>query len=148
MRYLRFHSLLYDTFIEACASCVGTPFLHQGRLPGRRGGLDCVGLLMYGLEVAGHRVIEPEPYCMIPSCSALTAAMTSLFEVEDRNIAPQYGHLLQVVPPRQEQPTHLAIVLSDGRWLHALWRRGVVIQSPPRWHVAAMYRLGEDAWPQ
>lgn len=44
-------------FIETCQSYVGTPYLHQGRMPGVA--LDCLGLVICGLWDTG---IKPRSF--------------------------------------------------------------------------------------
>src|SRR5438034_10631009 len=39
--------------VERARACIGTPFRHQGRLPGR--GLDCVGIVIHVANALGFK---------------------------------------------------------------------------------------------
>lgn len=41
---------------QAARSCLGTPYHHQGRLPGV--GMDCIGLLVYSGKAAGKLPLD------------------------------------------------------------------------------------------
>ncbi|MBI1313693.1 hypothetical protein GC176_20565 [bacterium] len=46
--------------IEAARSCLGTKWVHQGRVPGQ--GIDCAGVILYTGKVLGVTDYEPPPY--------------------------------------------------------------------------------------
>ncbi|MEM8799699.1 MAG: hypothetical protein AAGF15_06435 [Pseudomonadota bacterium] len=60
--------------IAAARSLVGTPFRHQGRVPGR--GLDCVGLLIVCARQTGISNYDFRAYHRTPSHGALEKHMS------------------------------------------------------------------------
>ncbi len=62
-----------DELIVAARVCLGTPFVHQGRIPGQA--LDCAGLLVHVARAAGFPVIDRAGYGRDPSGDALGQAI-------------------------------------------------------------------------
>lgn len=117
-------------FIQAARSLVGTPYVHQGRLPGPHGGLDCSGLVLSAGEALGLVYPPTPPYPRIPSAAQLSEVLRSRCEEAD---GPAPGRIVQMVPPRCREPIHLAILTETLGWIHAVWGLGVVEQRfPPR----------------
>lgn len=50
--------------VEIARSYLGTPFKHQGRLPGV--GLDCVGVIVCAYKAAGYEVQDSKGYSRYP----------------------------------------------------------------------------------
>jgi cell wall-associated NlpC family hydrolase len=57
-----------DEVIAAARECVGTPFMHQGRIVGRA--LDCAGMAIH-VGKQFHDVIEPGAYGRVPNAGLL-----------------------------------------------------------------------------
>lgn len=108
--------------IEAARSYVGTPFRHQGRIPGK--GLDCVGLLVCAAKQAGVDVIDEAGYSMTPSADLLRKA------VERNNVTlvsePQPGDVL--VMRFGQEPQHLALYTERDTIIHAYLDVGKVCE--------------------
>lgn len=103
-----------ETLIAAARACLGTPFRHQGRLPGR--GLDCVGLVVHAARAAGIELIDTPAYGRSPCRNMLQAALDAqpaLVHVTDR----QPGDLLLM--RFAGEPQHLALLTADNTIVHA-----------------------------
>ncbi|MDP3625012.1 MAG: NlpC/P60 family protein [Hydrogenophaga sp.] len=50
-----------EEIVAAARSTLGTPYLHQGRVPGKAGGMDCVGLPVW---VACELGLKPQGFDM------------------------------------------------------------------------------------
>lgn len=53
-----------DQFVTTARSFIGTPFVHQGRLPGTA--LDCAGLVVCSAQACGHDLKDREAYPDVP----------------------------------------------------------------------------------
>ena len=62
-----------DDLISAARGCLGTPFRHQGRVPGEA--LDCAGLLAEVARANGCQVIDRQGYSPEPSGDSLLRAV-------------------------------------------------------------------------
>ena len=103
-----------DTFIAAARACLGTPFRHQGRIPGR--GLDCVGVVVHAARAAGFDLIDNTRYGRSPCRNMLQAALDAqpaLCHVTDR----QPGDILLM--RFAGEPQHLAVLTDDNTIVHA-----------------------------
>lgn len=94
-------------FIASVRSTIGTPFQHQGRVPGV--GLDCVGVIVFALTENGYLVNDVSGYSRIPGGALLEAAILvhcskiSLHDVAVGDIMLfHFGH----------EPQHTAVVSS------------------------------------
>lgn len=58
-----------DDLIAAARECIGTPFMHQGRILGRA--LDCAGVAVHAARRTGHEVDEPAAYGRLPNNAML-----------------------------------------------------------------------------
>jgi cell wall-associated NlpC family hydrolase len=56
--------MLADDVVTAAMQCMGTPFLHQGRIVGR--GIDCAGVLEHALKTLGLPYIDERGYPRLP----------------------------------------------------------------------------------
>lgn len=64
---------MIDAFITAARSYIGTPFKHQGRLPGV--GLDCAGVVVCAMREAGIPVEDVARYSRLPRNGQFLAAV-------------------------------------------------------------------------
>jgi cell wall-associated NlpC family hydrolase len=63
----------HEDIVEKATRMVGTPFVHQGRLPGV--GVDCIGLLVCAAREAGLDVGDRASYGRQPNPRALMAEL-------------------------------------------------------------------------
>ncbi len=59
--------------IAAARACLGTPFRHQGRIPGSA--LDCAGLVVAVAEAIGAEYIDQVGYGRVPAENQLAMAL-------------------------------------------------------------------------
>lgn len=108
--------------IEAYArECLGTPWKHQGRLPGH--GLDCVGLVRWPMVASGLWSGDYRRYYASPAPSMMEQIMNTYFDPVEG--PPQPGNILWMRGETGD-PYHLAILTSRGTLIHA------VIDGPSR----------------
>ena len=62
-----------DAIVSAARALIGTPFVHQGRIPGRA--LDCAGLVVAVAQAVGVEYIDQTGYSCNPSGGLLEAAL-------------------------------------------------------------------------
>lgn len=101
--------------ILAARQCIGTPFRHQGRWPGR--GLDCVGLVRYPAVALGLYNDDADVfgYREIPDPERMERELENWFEPIDKSaIAPA-----DILWLRAPQPQHLAIY-TGSTIIHAM----------------------------
>ena len=127
-------------FIAAAESYAGTPFLHQGRLPGV--GLDCAGVVVCALQQVGHPVTDAPPgYGRLPNQGMLERTVAETCDKVAAS-ALQDGDVLMF--RFTKEPQHLA-VYAAGRLIHA-WQdigRVVVHDFDKVWRrrMVAAYRV-------
>lgn len=119
-------STLRDTYIETLLSWKGTPFHHQGRVPGH--GLDCVGLPLCGAWAVGIPMKDNLEYGHEPSSKFLRNMITEVNQlvpcaVDDH----QPGDLLLM--RYSAEPTHVAVETHDGI-VHAYAPMRMVVHMP------------------
>lgn len=95
-----------EAVVRAARDCLGTPFVHQGRIPGV--GLDCVGLLAHAFGVAGLPGIDANvPYGYPPPPELL-----------ERHLAKYLQRVMHGGP----QPADVVVIQIGNRRCHAgLW---------------------------
>lgn len=96
--------------IDSARAMIGTPFLHQGRIPGVA--LDCAGLVVAVARQLGFDPVDVAGYSRTPFHGQLeshVAAQSCLEEVPLPQIAP--GAI--VVMRFTKEPQHLAIYAGD-----------------------------------
>lgn len=98
-----------DEIISAARSELGTPFAHQGRIPGKR--LDCAGLLVRVATLLGVPVIDREGYARRPSNSLLESALDKQPGIEQCPVELSPG-LLFLMRFRGE-PQHLGVCTGE-----------------------------------
>ena len=119
---------------------LGTPFHHQGRLPGA--GLDCLGLVVCSLRQLGHKVTDETNYGRRGDGVRLIAALEEQGALTVTTINP--GNLL--VFRFGGMPQHLAIATADDQMIHAYAPVGKVVETSigQAWQsrLVAIYALG------
>jgi cell wall-associated NlpC family hydrolase len=130
--------------VEAARSCLGTPWRHQGRRPGRA--LDCGGLVLCAVRTAGFALADHAGYGREPQSSVMGQALSERFEI----IIPSRLRPADILWLRFDlEPQHLAIYTERGTIIHALQKLGTVEHGfRPPWpgRVQGYYRvLGIDA---
>lgn len=63
--------MIGDQIVVSARSCLGTPFHHQGRVPGV--GLDCLGLVLHVAGSVGRPLTSPMAYPRDPSHANMLA---------------------------------------------------------------------------
>jgi cell wall-associated NlpC family hydrolase len=103
-----------NSFVATVESYVGTPFHHQGRLPGV--GLDCAGVVVCALREAGVEVEDITGYSRLPMQGLfLTMVKKQCDQVTFDDL--QDGDLCMF--RFRSEPQHLA-VYKNGQIIHAL----------------------------
>ncbi len=102
-----------DDIITAARSCLDTPFLHQGRIPGLA--LDCAGLVVAVAQYLGVEHVDLGGYSRNPSNGILEQAL-DLQPCLERVAAKQTGDVLLM--RIGTEPQHLAI-LDGENIIHA-----------------------------
>lgn len=128
-----------EDILSAARECIGTPFAHQGRVPGV--GIDCAGLVCHVATRLGLHYDTPTNYPRTPYKGLLRAVLdrqNSLMHVDDH--APGDVLLMRF----KNDPQHLAIV-SDIGIIHAYESAGKCCEhSMDRtWHsrIICAYRF-------
>ena len=113
-----------DDIITAARDCLGTPFVHQGRIPGRA--LDCAGLVVAVAQAVGVEYIDQTGYSRSPSGGLLEAALDDQPGIT--RIAPADRAAGDILLMRfSGDPQHLAI-LAGGTIIHAWEAPGIVCE--------------------
>lgn len=120
-------------------SYVGTPFRHQGRLPGV--GLDCVGVPICAMREIGIEVDEPDHYSMDPDSSVLIGCIREVAdEIPASDIEP--GDMLVFWWSKPDMPKHVAIYVGRGMMVHSYRSYRKTAMD----HVDAMRKNIHSAW--
>ena len=128
--------------VTLARECVGTPFRHQGRVPGR--GLDCAGLIIHVASALGVEYLDEQGYSRHPHLGRLQAALDAqpCFEVVD---SMESGDVLLM--KFRKEPTHLAIYTGETI-IHAYEQIGAVCEHrmDAEWlsRVVRIYRFRGD----
>jgi cell wall-associated NlpC family hydrolase len=123
-----------EEILSAARECLGTPFVHQGRIVGIA--LDCAGVIVHTCERLGITVEQPTAYARLPH----DAMLESWIDKQDLIwpvAIPQAGDILLM--KFTGDPQHLAIFTGEnvihayeeiGRTvehrLDAKWRKRIV----------------------
>lgn len=120
------------------ADLVGTPFRLRGR--SRKGGLDCVGVLVEALACAGHTFGIPCDYTLRGEHRERISAFFDrpcFCALEDQSLLP--GDILLCQPAARQ--LHFAIVVKQGIvHAHAGLGRVVLTPRPVPWPVIGHWR--------
>lgn len=112
-----------EDFVAAARSFIGTPFHHQGRVPGV--GLDCAGVVVCAATACGYDVSDVAGYGRIPNQGMLEQAVLAhcdripLERVRTGDIL-----LFKFL----YEPQHLA-VFDNGMLIHAYSSVGRVVEN-------------------
>jgi len=128
--------------VAAARALIGTPFRHQGRLPGV--GLDCAGL---GIAVAKSIGIDITDFSGYPR-TPFDGMLKKMFDVQDylqqidiNNIEAGDVLLLRI----KSAPQHVAIYVGGGYMVHAYQTVGKVVEQriDETWNkkIVAAYRF-------
>lgn len=110
-----------DEVVKAARECIGTPFMHQGRILGRA--LDCAGVAVH-VSNAWHKTEEPSAYGRLPNNAMLEYWLDKQTFLE-RTDSPIAGSLLLM--RFTGQPQHLA-VCAGKTIIHAYESVGKVVE--------------------
>lgn len=142
---------MHDKVLQAATECIGTPFIHQGRVIGR--GLDCVGLLAHIFESLELPYADEKGYPRSPYDGKLESNLDSQQSLRriDRKDA-QAGDVL--VMRMKTSPQHIAIhageISGHTYIIHASSEHGFVVHhrldNVWRTRIMRAYRItGGDA---
>lgn len=128
--------------IEAARACIGTPFHHQGRVPGV--GLDCIGLVVVAARAAGINVRDQQDYSPRPDGNKLIEAIAAHGAVKVDAVLPADILLFRY----DGQPQHVALATSENSMVHAFAPAGRVVETSigPYWRrrLLGIYRFIES----
>lgn len=131
-----------DEIIAAARACIGTPFRHQGRLPGV--GLDCAGLGIVAAKAVGITIKDFTGYPAHPFDGMLKKmfdAQENLQQIGIHDAAPGDVLLMRI----HAAPQHVAILSYDGYMIHAYQNIGKVAEHKLdeiwRRKIVAAYRF-------
>jgi len=120
--------------VAAVRACIGTPWVHQARIPGRA--LDCIGLAIQAAKAAGDWRDEYDPLCRnygrIPHGNAFFTFMRDhLVRLEPDDKLDGDLVLMAV----KSYPMHVGVLASfpNGQWsvIHAMAERGGYVVEEP-----------------
>lgn len=130
--------------VEEARKHLGTPFHHQGRLPGV--GLDCVGLLVVVAQSLGIPHEDFTGYARRPHKGSLRHALERNFDLVQE---AKTGDVLAFYFLRPGIPHHVAI-RTDYGIIHSFATAGKVVETrlgPPLVHqIDSAWRFRQ--WPQ
>lgn len=109
--------------LEVARGCLGTPFRHQGRVPGR--GLDCVGLLIVIARRLEMPVLDRLDYDRRPAHSQLEKQLilSGLSPVEG-HMGPGDVALFKI----ERAPQHVAVLGEKDTMIHAYMQARRVVE--------------------
>ncbi len=105
---------LSEAILNAARECIGTPFRHQGRNPGR--GLDCVGLVRHpAIEVGfAPKGTDFAAYGRFPQPITMMRILGQYFELIDPSIKQPGDIMWMSATSRSDQtPQHLGLWTGD-----------------------------------
>lgn len=115
-----------DQIIAAARSYIGTPFNHQGRLPGI--GLDCAGVGIAAAKSLGIPIKDFSGYPRTPFDGMLKKMLDeqeSLLQVGINDAEPGDVLLMRI----STDPQHIAIKSYNGYMIHAYQNVGKVVEQ-------------------
>ncbi len=98
---------------QAARACIGTPFLHQGRINGR--GLDCIGVVIYCAQAVGADHWTSECYGRNPANGLLEAALDAQPCLEVVS-GKQPGDILLM--RFADEPQHVSVYTASDTIIH------------------------------
>ncbi len=135
--------MIQEQIVAAARACVGTPFRHQGRTPGK--GLDCAGLLIVASRAAGVDPVDVLGYPRRPDGN-LKAALDRQPGLKRVNGPPKAGDFILFHYEDDAHEGHLGVCAGTNlihAWAHA--RKVAEHAFTPEWQrrIAAVYRFNE-----
>ena len=125
--------------IAAARRCLGTPFHHQGRQPGK--GIDCIGLIVCAARAAGIAVRDHSNYGRRPDGKSQLAALLEHGAQPVKEIAAGDVLLFRY----DNQPQHAALATGADSMIHSFAPAGKVVETiiGPYWHhrLCGIYRF-------
>lgn len=117
--------------IEYAREVLGTPFAHQGRVPGLA--LDCIGLAIHVARRAGFNPVDVDGYGPQPHAGLLEQALDDA-EFLDAVALPLPGDILLM--RFADDPQHVAI-LTGPTIIHSYANAGKVVEHhySPIWQA-------------
>lgn len=115
-----------DDVIAAARECIGTPFRHQGRVPGMA--LDCAGLGIVVAKKVGIVIKDFAGYPSLPFDGMLQKMFDeqpNLKRIAKIDAAP--GDVLQM--RISNDPQHVALLSYNGYMIHACRTVGRVVEQ-------------------
>lgn len=131
--------------INAARATLGTPFAHQGRIPGRA--LDCAGVIVVAANVLGFVPEEPNAYSRSPHDAMLESWIERQpFIARVDKASMRAGDVLLM--RFGSEPQHLALY-ADPTIIHAYQAIGRVVEHrlDDKWRrrIVRVYRFGDSA---
>jgi len=128
--------------VQLVRSFVGTPFKHQGRVPGH--GLDCVGIVVVAGRELGLINEDDVCYPRVPDGERLERQLRSCFEEVPVSESQAGDILVFWINKRTRAPQHVAVVTDYGI-VHAHSGNGKVVEHAltDRWRrrIVRAYRF-------
>lgn len=123
---------------HAALLLVGAPFKMHGRIPAV--GLDCVGVVLESLRMAGVPAPAIPPYALRNGDDGPFIMAANLAGFQQISTQPKPGDILMVRPGPAQM--HLLICAADGDLVHAHagLRRVVLTPAPCPWPICANFR--------
>lgn len=112
-----------NQIIATAREQVGTPFRHQGRVPGKA--LDCAGLVVHVAAALGMDYVDSSSYGRSPANGLLETALDGQPCLVRETRLPQAGDLLLM--RFAKEPQHLALCAGDTL-IHAWQQAGHVCE--------------------
>lgn len=112
--------------IDYARSYIGTPFHHQGRLPGV--GLDCAGVVVCALVASGVTVQDVKGYGRVPTGGIFAAAVGAQCDKIELSDA-QVGDFIMFA--FRDEPQHIAMIsgIDPIMLIHAYQDVGRVVEN-------------------
>lgn len=130
-----------DDIVAAARECIGTPFRHQGRLPGIA--LDCAGVAVHVAKQIGVEYIDVSGYGPTPANGRLEQSLDMQPCLERIAINERAAGDLLLMRFLSE-PQHLAICTGTGI-VHAYEAVGICCEHDldPKWvkRIVQVYRF-------
>ena len=123
-----------EDFVNIARSYIGTPYHHQGRVPGV--GIDCGGVVVCAAKECGYIIDDMNDYACTPSHGSFVAAVKSRFiEISIDEIAlgdlmifsfgfePQHIAIISAVTPLTIVHTYTHVGKVVENHLDLIWRK-------------------------
>lgn len=108
-------------FVEAAVSYIGTPFVHQGRIPHL--GLDCAGLIICAAIEAGYDINAPFVYGRRPRPQEMLNQLVKYCDITVDDGSPGLIHWQR--PRTSLRPAHYSIRIDLETVVESVFGTGV-----------------------